>query len=346
MPSATRLLALFALSTLVSACSINGTYIDSTRPDAAKLRYISGNGSATLDLFDSARCEGRTTGILNNLFVPDSRRRADMSVPPPANSNSYYEIRLEPGQPIHVRANTQSANTVCSASFTLTPQAGSEYELRFDQSPGYCQATLVRLQRVEGKDQRLPYPMIDTIPSACWGTSALFPKQPTPLPDTARRTALIDSIIRDSVTPEMEQLTTLRKAVALTRQASPEVQVAARKRELGLDLPEAYWQQYQQNLQTFAEALANLKARTLERYDADSRAYLRSVRDEQLQVWAGGTNDARLPSKAQRMRDMAYYYNYVLQETIAQISLEHLRNMAELDQREGVCKRFAGCWKL
>lgn len=210
----------------------------------------------------------------------------------------------------------------------------------------YCQATLVRLQRVEGKDQRQPYPMIDTIPSACWGTSALFPKQPTPLPDTARRTALIDSIIRDSVTPEMEQLTTLRKAVALTRQASPEVQVAARKRELGLDLPEAYWQQYQQNLQTFAEALANLKARTLERYDADSRAYLRSVRDEQLQVWAGGTNDARLPSKAQRMRDMAYYYNYVLQETIAQISLEHLRNMAELDQREGVCKRFAGCWKL
>lgn len=82
MPPATRLLALVALSTLVSACSINGTYIDSTRPDAAKLRYISGNGSATLDLFDSARCEGRTTGILNNLFVPDSRRRADMSVPP------------------------------------------------------------------------------------------------------------------------------------------------------------------------------------------------------------------------------------------------------------------------
>jgi hypothetical protein len=188
--------------------------------------------------------------------------------------------------------------------------------------------------------------MIDTVPTVCWGTSALFPKQPTPLPDSARRTALIDSILRDSVTPEMEQLTTLRTAVVLTRQASPEVQVAARKQEMGLDLPEAYWQQYQQNLQTFAEALANLKTRTLERYDTDNRAYLRSVLDQQLQVWAGDNNDPHLPSRAQRMRDMAHYYNYVLQETVAQIRLEHLRSMAELDQREGVCKRFAGCWKL
>lgn len=57
MPLAVRLLTLVALTALLNACSSNGSYTDSTRPDATKLRYISGNGSATLDLFDNVYCE-------------------------------------------------------------------------------------------------------------------------------------------------------------------------------------------------------------------------------------------------------------------------------------------------
>lgn len=343
MPFATRILTPIFLSTLVSACSMNGTYVDSPRSDAAKLRYVSNNESATLDLFDDAHCDGRNTGLLNNLFSTDTKRRADMSVPPVQGAGSYYEVRLEPGQPVHMRAGTMNTSTVCATSFTLTPQAGSEYELSFDKKPGHCTALLTRLQRVDGKDQRTPYPMVNTVPPACIGKSPLFPGPFTPLPDTVERTALIDSIIHASIPPAVAHLASL-SAQATVMQIRPATQLAERKRALGFEMPGRYWQQYSQNLDSYVDALAQLDARSFKRFEQENQDYMRSVSTEWLKAWSAEGDDARIRDK--RMKDMRTFYGYVLQQTRAQIDLEYLRSMAELDRREGVCERYAGCWKL
>lgn len=343
MPVATRILTPLALSALLSACSINGSYVDSTAPDAAKLRYVSSNVSATLDLFDNAHCDGRTTGLLNNMFTADTRRRADMAVPPRPDAGSYYEIRLPPGQPVHLRANTQDTSTLCATSLTLTPQAGSEYELSFDKRPGFCTAVLTRLQRVAGKDQRIPYPMVDSAPSACVGKSPLYPAPFKPLPDSAERSALIDSIIRAAVPPALAQVVSRRFSTVATL-AAPATQVAERKRELGFEMPDSYWQQYSQNLAGYTAALAQLNERSLERFVRENQDYMRSVNTDVLKVWAGQGGDARY--QATRLKDMRTFYTAVLQQTRAQIDLDHLRSMAELDRRAGVCERYAGCWKL
>lgn len=342
MPFATRLLMPVLLS-LLSACSINGSYLDSPNTDAAKLRYVSNNESATLDLFDDAHCDGRTTGMLNNLFLADTKRRADMIVPPLPGAGSYYEFRLEPGQPVHVRAGTADASTLCGVSFTLTPQAGSEYELSFDKTPGHCTALLTRLQRVDGKDQRTAYPMVNTIPPACVGKSPLFPGPFTPLPDTAERTALIDSIIHASIPPAAAHLESL-SAQAATMRIRPAMQMAARKRALSFEMPESYWQQYSQNLDSYVEALAQLDQRAFKRFERENQDYMRSVSTELLKVWAGKGGDASV--RERRIKGMRTFYDYVLQQTRAQIDLDYLRSMADLDRREGVCERYAGCWKL
>ncbi|BCQ61028.1 hypothetical protein PBOI14_27780 [Pseudomonas sp. Boi14] len=68
---------------LLGGCSFNGTYPDASAPDAAKLRFISSSDSSTLDLFDAEHCGGQTTGLLNNLFSANTRRRAAMSAAAP-----------------------------------------------------------------------------------------------------------------------------------------------------------------------------------------------------------------------------------------------------------------------
>lgn len=90
MPLAVCLLTLIALTTLLNTGSSNGSCTDSTRSDAAKLRYISDSGSAALHLYGSLSCEGKTTGMLNNLFMAHTKRHSNMIVTPPAGANSYY----------------------------------------------------------------------------------------------------------------------------------------------------------------------------------------------------------------------------------------------------------------
>ncbi|WNW09978.1 hypothetical protein RRX38_02045 [Pseudomonas sp. DTU_2021_1001937_2_SI_NGA_ILE_001] len=345
MPALFRLMALAPLAVTLHGCSINGTYPESTNPEAAKLRYISGNSSATLDLFDGDHCAGWTTGLLNNLFVADTRKRVDMIVPPPAGTKSYYELRMEPGKPVYFRVNTQNNATQCSVAFNLTPQPGSEYELSFKERPGLCVAQFVRLQKVGGEYRRQHYPMVNEAPDACLGKNPLFPKPPTALPDTAERAELIEQIMRDSFPPRLKMLSRV-KFIAVQDQEPVETQIAKRKHEVGFELPDSYWEKYRANLRAYAEALSQIEKRVDARFEADSLTLLRSVSTEQLSVWAGKTHDRNLKSREKRLKDAEFYHGYVAQQTFAQIQLEHLQKMAQLDQTAGVCEHYAGCWRL
>lgn len=86
-----RALTALVLMSLLAGCSLNGTYPDATEPDAAKLRFISNTSNTTIDVYDPQHCMGQTTGMLNNIFLVDTRRRVDMSVPPPAKARGLLE---------------------------------------------------------------------------------------------------------------------------------------------------------------------------------------------------------------------------------------------------------------
>ncbi|MGW7773596.1 hypothetical protein ACTWM0_11660 [Pseudomonas machongensis] len=346
MLPALRLITLALSSAALSACSLNGTYQDSSRDDAAKLRYIANTSNATLDIYQGSQCTGSTTGILNNLFVADTRRRADMSVAPGAKARGLLEIRLTPDQPLYVFANTLGTGTVCSAGFTLTPAAGSEYEVSFNEGAGYCQIQLSRLQRIDGQDVRIPYPIIEQVPENCRGTSPLFPVRPVAQATTVQRSTLIEGIIDDSLTAPTRMIAQLRDRTL--RQDPADKQTAERRKVLGASaLPEAYWSQYQANLQAFAQALTQVRANSEERFREENREYLNSVSDQQLQVWAGlAESDNRYNTRELRLKYMSQYYGRVYQRVAAQAQLEHLRAMARLDRQYGVCERYAGCWKL
>ncbi|WP_256344686.1 hypothetical protein [Pseudomonas sp. I8001] len=79
-----------ALVTLLSGCSVHGTYPDAAEPDAAKLRFISNTTNSTLFVYDAQHCMGETTGILNNMFLVDTKRRVDMLVPPPPTAHGSW----------------------------------------------------------------------------------------------------------------------------------------------------------------------------------------------------------------------------------------------------------------
>lgn len=347
MPAALRSVTVTLLSILLTACSINGSYPDATAPEAAKLRFVASTDSATLDYFDATHCAGLTTGILNNLFLADTKRRADMIVPPPANARGYLEIKLKPDQEVYFRSNTQGMSTVCATAFNLTPQAGSEYELSFNERPGFCTASLVRLQRVDGKDLRLPYPMLNKSVPACMGSNPLFPKSEPALPDTPQRTALIDRIIRDTITPDMQPNPAKASGTPLPKEKLDEI-VAIRKQKIGIALSDDYWTQYRKNLVAFELDTARSKADSLQRYKAENEKYLRTVNDSQLEQWVNHKDDATFVHRSsayQRARVMALYYIQVLAQIKAESLDRYLHAMAQLDHQYAVCQHYAGCWK-
>ncbi|MDO7928879.1 hypothetical protein Q6A51_18995 [Pseudomonas sp. KFB-139] len=335
--------AVTAFAILLSGCGINGTYPDFNGPDAAKLRYISKLESATLDVFDTEHCDGQTTGLMNNLFVANTSRRAGMSIPPQEGIKAYYELKLKPGHELFLRTNTLTTGTVCGTSFNFTPQSGAEYELTFNYAGNQCQAVLNRLHQLNGTVTRSPIPLVYKGLPSCTGSNAIFPKPVEAQPSTPERTALIDQIIKESLTEEMK--VTAVPADQLPTAEKLDKAVNDRKQFVTITLPDAYWAEYRQNVQTFANDVNSTKERSLKFYNDFYRTQLERQTTEDLKVLTPGSKTANLTRLLLSNNEMLQYYNRTTREVMRQNLSDNLNRMADLDKRYGVCERFINCWK-
>ncbi len=328
---------------LLGGCAINGSYTDATEPDAAKLRFISDLSSATLNVFDEQHCGGRTTGLLNNLFAPNSKRRADMVVEPPAGAKPYLEIRVPAGRELYLHVNTQGTSSVCGSGFNLTPRSGSEYEVTFDTVGRQCRVSLSSLNKVDGKVARLPIPVVYKGMPACEGTSPLFPKPAKRQPDSPQRTAMMEQIIEGSLIEEMQP-----KPPSIPdadRLAMREKTLEERKQQMGLSLPDAYWNEYRNNMAQFGEDMDSLKSIALQHYKDEYRLRLGQLNTDELRKRVPDTaaTDASLALLQNNV--MLHYYHGLEKQIIKESLSQHFSRMADLDRRFGVCERFVNCWK-
>ncbi len=337
-PIATTMLML-----LLSGCSIHGSYPDATETDAAKLRFMSNLDSATLTVFDAEHCGGRTTGILNNLFLANTSRRADMSIAPPPDVKTYLEIRLKPESEVVLQVNTQGRSSVCGSMFSYTPQSGAEYELTFDYSGKMCRALLNRLHQVGDQVSRSPVPLLNNGLPACAGSNALFPKAPVAQPHTQERVSMIEQIIAESLTDSMKaEQPHLDKALLDERF---DKRIDERTQRMGFTLPKEYWDEYQQNIDITAQELSTSNQRTLKRYEDEYRKYLRQLDTAELRKLvpnSASTDKNRVLTVKIRM---LRYYRTASSEVLRENLSNHLARMADLDKRYAVCERFADCWK-
>lgn len=145
---------------LLAGCAAKNTYVDATEPDAAKLRFVANAPNARLYYLDDQRCEG-ATGELNNLYVPDTLRRAGMFIPPPAKARGYLEIKVKPGIEGYIHVATSGQNWLCMTHLSLIPVANAEYEVTLNMHDNKCITQLSRLQRIDGKDLRAPMPTLE-----------------------------------------------------------------------------------------------------------------------------------------------------------------------------------------
>lgn len=335
--------AIIAASVLLSGCSINGTYPDATEPDAAKLRFISDVESATLDVFDAEHCTGRTTGLLNNLFVANTRRRAAMTIAPQTDDKAFLEIRLKPESDLFLRANMVSTGVVCSNSFNVTLQRGAEYELTFDVKGNQCQSSLQRLHQAGGKVVRSSIPLLNKGLPACAGSNAIFPKAAETQPDTAERTAMIEQIIADSLIDEMQ--TQPQSEVPEVRSLVLNKAVAEREKQMGFAMPEAYWLEYRQNINALTNELTSNKAKTLRLYTDQYRLRLRQLDTTEIRKLVPDSDAADVSLALSSNNTMLQYYHSVSREVLKETLSNHQARMADLDRRYAVCERFAKCWK-
>lgn len=333
--------AVFAL--LLSGCSVSGTYPDATEPDAAKLRFISDMSSATLGVLDEQHCGGQTTGILNNLFLANTRRRADMSMPPLSEKMPYLEIRLPANKEQLLHVNAQDTGWVCGTAFTFSPQRGAEYELTFSRASSGCQAQLKRLHTVQGQVARTPVPMVNKGIPACMGANALFPVPPKGLPATPERDALIEQIVSQSIIADMKPETAPVNESA--RAEAVELIVSKRKALMNLDLPQAYWAQYRQNVETYLAQAHGIKAKALEQYKDAYRANLSRMDTPTIKTLVPDTPVTDVTQALALNSSMVQVYRRLSEQLQKEAAAEDWAHMAEMDKRYGVCERFAQCWQ-
>lgn len=323
-----RMWPMIALCALLSGCSLNGSYPEVVDPNPAKLRFVANVDNASLMLFTAERCQGYTTGVLNNVFARDTSRRVGMSFAPPADARGYLEIKLKPEQPAFLM--------VCgSPAFNLTPAPGAEYELKVDSVKSRCVASLQQVERVDGKTLRTSLPLEHKGLAACTGTSPIFPV--VPLPDTPKRVEMIDRIINASVTADMKvdsaEVTRLRRPPDKLEQ-----QISARKAQLWFTFPEEYWAQYRRNFRTFDHEMSQVNAQALARYREEFGLRLRQYDDQTLDTWQG-------PVAEQLTQAMREFYLSTDTRLAHQAFRRLVTPMAEMDDQYGVCLRSMSCWK-
>jgi hypothetical protein len=337
-----RAFTALALVSLLGGCSVHGTYPDATEPDAAKLRFISNTSNTTVDIYDAQHCQGQTTGMLNNIFLVDTKRRVDMAVPPPDKARGLLEVKLAPGKETMLMINTNGGTYLCGKSFSFTPKAGEEYEVTFDMARGRCSTLFQRLSRFDGKDVRIPQPIFETGMPSCQGRSPIFGKL---LPDTPQRTVLIERIVE----ARAQSITGLEPGKGDRLQTSPQELdelIVKRKALMGaFTLPEDYWAQYRQNYTLSNDESAGRQARTLGFYTDVYRLRLRGTEDSILEQWLQPTDSAIQQRVAANDKLMTQYYVNTSKSVVLEMVNHHLERMAQLDQRFDVCAHFDKCWR-
>ncbi|MGY2316564.1 hypothetical protein ACW9I6_17935 [Pseudomonas sp. SDO5522_S412] len=330
-----------ALVTLLSGCSVHGTYPDAAEPDAAKLRFIPNTTNSTLFVYDAQHCMGETTGILNNMFLVDTKRRVDMLVPPPPTARGLLEIKLAPGKDTMLMINTNGSSYVCGKAFNLTPKAGEEYEVTFELQGRQCSTLLQRLTRLDGKDVRIPQPLFETGMPSCEGKGPIFGKL---LPDTPQRMVLIDRILDERA----QSITAIVSENKVDRmQTSPQELdelISKRKALMGsYTLPPDYWNQFRQNYELSNQESAGRLARALGFYTEVYRQRLRGTEDAVLEQWMQPTDSAIKSRVAENDKLMVQYYVNTRKSVTMEVVNHHMERMAQLDQRFDVCAHFDKC---
>lgn len=327
---------------LLSGCSFNGTFPDAREPDAAKLRFISSNENSTLDLFDAEHCGGQTTGLLNNLFSANTRRRADMSAPAPDDAKAWLEVRLQPGHELFARANTLGSGSVCTVAFNFTPQSGGEYEANFRYIGRSCQITLNRLRQIDGKVVRSPIALTNKGLPACAGSNPIFPKPVQAQPQSAERAAMIASIVDASVIAKMKPDA---DDASLIQPAFLDKAVQERKQRVGVALPDAYWTEYRQDLERFAGEMTGTKARSLQLYKDYYSTQLGLLETPDIKELVPDSPTADRSKAASTNNAMLEYYYRTQRELLKETLSAQQARLAELDQHFDVCKQYAACWQ-
>ncbi|RON09171.1 hypothetical protein BK659_12775 [Pseudomonas brassicacearum] len=177
---------------------------------------------------------------------------------------------------------------------------------------------------------------------ACVGHNPIFPKSAEAQPQSAERAALIAQIVDASVIakmkPDADDSSSVQKAVF-------DKSMAERKQRLGFSLPDAYWTEYHQNLEQFANEMRGIKARSLQLYK-DYYTNRLGLLDTPTIKELLPDSEAADRSKAMSTDNVMLEYYYRTQRELLKETLSaHQARMADLDQRFGVCKRFAACWQ-
>ncbi|AZC26563.1 hypothetical protein C4K39_4918 [Pseudomonas sessilinigenes] len=337
-----RVSGAMAFALILSGCSLSGTYPDATEADAAKLRFISDMSSATLGVFDEQNCDGQTTGILNNLFLADSRRRANMSIPPASQKTPYLEIRLAPNKERMLHLNTQGTGSVCGMAFTFTPQSGAEYELTFSRAGSQCVTSLKRLHQAQGQVVRSPVPLVNKGLASCLGANALFPAPVKGLPATVERDEMIEQIVSQSIISEMKPGPALSES---SQNEAVDLVVDKRKRQMNLDLPDAYWTQFRQNVATYLKQAQGVKASALEHYKVEYHTRLSRLDTPAIKALVPDTQATDVTQALATNNAMLQYYHRLDEQLQKETMADHWTRMADLDKRYGVCERYAQCWQ-
>ncbi|ROM94690.1 hypothetical protein BK658_19125 [Pseudomonas brassicacearum] len=177
---------------------------------------------------------------------------------------------------------------------------------------------------------------------ACVGRNPIFPKPAEAQPQSAERAALIAQIVDASVIakmkPNADDSPSVQKAVL-------DKSMVERKQSLGFSLPDAYWTEYHQNLEQFANEMRGIKARSLQLYKDYYTNRLGLLDTPEIDELLPDRETADRSKAMSTNNAMLEYYYRTQRELLKETLSAHQARMADLDQRFEVCKRFAACWQ-
>ncbi|MFT0869649.1 hypothetical protein [Pseudomonas sp. CAM1A] len=159
------------------------------------------------------------------------------------------------------------------------------------------------------------------------------------------------------VLPDSETRTTwITQALALDPLASQDRQppprqsnaqiVAKLRQKRDIQLPDAYWSQWQHNLDTFDADTARHKETQRALYIATFTDQLKRADDLTLQRLANAPDSLDAASReAWKVRLIDRYSRYIIDSEVTRDIIDaHLRRMALMDRQYGVCAQDSDCW--